>query len=154
MDPLLDRLDPGDQKRLRRAAMPAFTPPMLATLTKQVFSDPAWVYEPKLDGQRSLRLAPSRAQVAPPRGPRLRRSHPLLGASRPGRGVGVPGRMREGVGGPRREASCVSLRACSVQGLAQVQVQQRTGVHRDRVDRTPWGTLRVGGAARGLPRGW
>src|SRR4051812_30842893 len=34
--------------------MPAFTPPMLATLTKQVFSDAAWVYEPKLDGQRSL----------------------------------------------------------------------------------------------------
>src|SRR6266571_1273086 len=28
--------------------------PLLATLTKQVFSDPAWVYEPKLDGQRSL----------------------------------------------------------------------------------------------------
>ncbi len=54
MDPLLEGLDPGDRKRLRRAAMPAFTPPMLATLTKQVFSDPAWVYEPKLDGQRSL----------------------------------------------------------------------------------------------------
>ena len=54
MDPLLDRLDPDDRKRLRRAAMPAFTPPMLATLTKQVFSDPVWVYEPKLDGQRSL----------------------------------------------------------------------------------------------------
>jgi DNA ligase D-like protein (predicted ligase) len=34
--------------------MPAFTQPMLATLTKVVFSDPAWVYEPKLDGQRSL----------------------------------------------------------------------------------------------------
>ena len=34
--------------------MPAFTPPMLATLTDQVFSDPAWVFEPKLDGQRSL----------------------------------------------------------------------------------------------------
>ena len=34
--------------------MPSFTQPMLATLTKQVFSDPAWVYEPKLDGQRSL----------------------------------------------------------------------------------------------------
>src|SRR2546426_8269291 len=54
MDPLLDKLDPDDKKRLRRAAMPAFTPPMLATLTKQVFSDPAWVYEAKLDGQRSL----------------------------------------------------------------------------------------------------
>src|SRR5207244_13075200 len=54
MDPLLARLDPDAPKRLRRAGMPAFTPPMLATLTKQVFSDPAWVYEPKLDGQRSL----------------------------------------------------------------------------------------------------
>ena len=27
---------------------------MLATLTKEVFSDPAWIYEAKLDGQRSL----------------------------------------------------------------------------------------------------
>ena len=54
MNPLLDRLDPEGRKRLRRTAMPSFTPPMLATLTKDVFSDPAWVYEPKLDGQRSL----------------------------------------------------------------------------------------------------
>src|SRR4026208_1498978 len=54
MDPLLDRLDPDDRKQLRRAGMPAFIPPMLATLTKHVFSDPAWVYEAKLDGQRSL----------------------------------------------------------------------------------------------------
>jgi len=54
MDPLLDKLDPDDRKRLRRAAMPAFMPPMLATLTKHVFSDPAWVYEAKLDGQRSI----------------------------------------------------------------------------------------------------
>jgi bifunctional non-homologous end joining protein LigD len=34
--------------------MPAFTWPMLATLAKVPFSDPAWVFEPKLDGQRSL----------------------------------------------------------------------------------------------------
>ncbi|MET0799616.1 MAG: non-homologous end-joining DNA ligase [Actinomycetota bacterium] len=34
--------------------MPSFTPPMLATLTKHIFSDPAWIYEAKLDGQRSL----------------------------------------------------------------------------------------------------
>ena len=34
--------------------MPEFTAPMLATLSKRVFSDPAWVYEAKLDGQRSL----------------------------------------------------------------------------------------------------
>lgn len=34
--------------------MPAFTPLMLATLAKHAFSDPAWVFEAKLDGQRSL----------------------------------------------------------------------------------------------------
>ena len=34
--------------------MPAFTPVMLATLAKEAFSDPAWVFEAKLDGQRSL----------------------------------------------------------------------------------------------------
>ena len=34
--------------------MPSFTPLMLATLAKQAFSNPAWVFEPKLDGQRSL----------------------------------------------------------------------------------------------------
>ncbi|MEP6759213.1 MAG: non-homologous end-joining DNA ligase [Actinomycetota bacterium] len=54
MNHLLERLDLDDRKRLRRAGMPAFTQPMLATLTKYIFSDPAWVYEPKLDGQRSL----------------------------------------------------------------------------------------------------
>ena len=54
MNPLLEALAPDDRKRLKRAAMPSFTPPMLATLTKEVFSDADWVYEPKLDGQRSL----------------------------------------------------------------------------------------------------
>lgn len=34
--------------------MPTFTPLMLATLAKEAFSDPAWVFEAKLDGQRSL----------------------------------------------------------------------------------------------------
>ena len=34
--------------------MPAFMPLMLATLAKEAFSDPAWVFEAKLDGQRSL----------------------------------------------------------------------------------------------------
>jgi bifunctional non-homologous end joining protein LigD len=40
--------------QLRRRAMPRWVPPMLATLSKEVFSDPAWIYEIKLDGQRSL----------------------------------------------------------------------------------------------------
>jgi bifunctional non-homologous end joining protein LigD len=43
-----------DRTRLRRTPMPRWTPPMLATLSKDVFSDPGWVYEVKLDGQRSL----------------------------------------------------------------------------------------------------
>jgi DNA ligase D-like protein (predicted ligase) len=49
-----ETLPAEDRRLLRKAAMPAFTPPMLATLTKHVFSDAAWVFEPKLDGQRSL----------------------------------------------------------------------------------------------------
>ncbi|MGH2636412.1 MAG: non-homologous end-joining DNA ligase [Actinomycetota bacterium] len=54
MNPILDELDAGDRRRLRRRAMPAFMPLMLATLAKAAFSDPAWVFEAKLDGQRSL----------------------------------------------------------------------------------------------------
>jgi bifunctional non-homologous end joining protein LigD len=54
MHPILEELDARDRRLLRRRAMPAFTPPMLATLAKRAFSDPAWVFEAKLDGQRSL----------------------------------------------------------------------------------------------------
>jgi ATP-dependent DNA ligase len=54
MNPILDELDARDRRLLRRRAMPAFTPLMLATLAKEPFSDPAWVFEAKLDGQRSL----------------------------------------------------------------------------------------------------
>jgi DNA ligase D-like protein (predicted ligase) len=54
MNPILEDLDASDRRLLRRRAMPAFTPPMLATLAKHAFSDPAWVFEAKLDGQRSL----------------------------------------------------------------------------------------------------
>lgn len=34
--------------------MPTWTAPMLATLTEERFSDPAWVFERKLDGERCL----------------------------------------------------------------------------------------------------
>jgi DNA ligase D-like protein (predicted ligase) len=54
MHPVLDELDADLRRLLRRRAMPAFTPPMLATLATHAFSDPAWVFEAKLDGQRSL----------------------------------------------------------------------------------------------------
>lgn len=39
---------------LKKARQPAWVEPMLATLTKDYFSDPAWVFEPKLDGIRCL----------------------------------------------------------------------------------------------------
>ena len=54
MHAILEELDASDRRLLRRRAMPAFTPLMLATLAKHAFSDPAWVFEAKLDGQRSL----------------------------------------------------------------------------------------------------
>ncbi len=36
------------------AGLPAWLPPELATLTKERFSDPAWIFERKLDGERCL----------------------------------------------------------------------------------------------------
>ncbi len=38
----------------RLAPFPEFVPPMLATLTDKPFSEPGWVFEPKLDGYRVM----------------------------------------------------------------------------------------------------
>ena len=46
------RKSPPD--RLRRAPMPSWIPPMLATLTDQLPTHGKWIYEPKLDGVRAL----------------------------------------------------------------------------------------------------
>lgn len=46
---------PADLAKLaRRKAQPEWIEPMLATLTESYFSDPEWVFEPKLDGVRCL----------------------------------------------------------------------------------------------------
>jgi len=42
---------------LRPAAVPDWTSPMLATLTDRRFSDPDWLFERKLDGERCLAFA-------------------------------------------------------------------------------------------------
>src|ERR1700752_4728784 len=39
------------------AAFPSWVEPQLATLTHDRFSDPAWIYERKLDGERCLAFA-------------------------------------------------------------------------------------------------
>lgn len=53
---VLDRLADDERDLLRGQEPFPEVSPMLATLTDQVFSDPEWVYEPKLDGVRALAL--------------------------------------------------------------------------------------------------
>jgi bifunctional non-homologous end joining protein LigD len=49
------KLIPAGMKRLApRAPQPEWIDPMLATLTDTPFSDPEWIFEPKLDGVRCL----------------------------------------------------------------------------------------------------
>jgi len=49
------RIVDGSASRLLVAEpMPAWVPPMLATLTADWFDSPAWIYEHKLDGERCL----------------------------------------------------------------------------------------------------
>ena len=54
MSDLRTRVPEGAAKALRKARQPAWVEPMLATLTKDYFSDPGWVFEPKLDGIRCI----------------------------------------------------------------------------------------------------
>jgi bifunctional non-homologous end joining protein LigD len=47
-------LSETDAEKLVKARIPADVQPMLATLTDDYFSNPAWIYERKLDGERCL----------------------------------------------------------------------------------------------------
>jgi DNA ligase D-like protein (predicted ligase) len=49
-----DKLSADARQRLRQADHPQWVGPMLATLTDRRFSDPSWLFERKLDGQRAL----------------------------------------------------------------------------------------------------
>jgi DNA ligase D-like protein (predicted ligase) len=51
---ILDGLAPDARKSVRRRPQPAWVDPMLATLTDRRFSDPNWIFETKLDGERCL----------------------------------------------------------------------------------------------------
>ncbi len=50
----LDALDDDVRRRLPAQAPPSWLDPMLATLTDEPFSDPDWIFERKLDGERVL----------------------------------------------------------------------------------------------------
>lgn len=52
MNPL-ERVTGAERERLRQAAA-GWYPPMLATLTHHRFSDEGWIFEPKLDGVRTI----------------------------------------------------------------------------------------------------
>jgi bifunctional non-homologous end joining protein LigD len=54
MSNFLDDLTGEEKKKLRKGKMPDWVDPMLATLTKQYFSDRNWIFERKLDGERCL----------------------------------------------------------------------------------------------------
>jgi len=53
-DSPLEHLSSAARARLVPGVPPEWVQPMLATLTKERFSDPAWIYERKLDGERCL----------------------------------------------------------------------------------------------------
>jgi len=48
------RTDSARRSRPARPAQPEWLDPQLATLTQERFSDPAWIFERKLDGERCL----------------------------------------------------------------------------------------------------
>ena len=54
MNKLLAKLPEEEREKLRASAFPKWTAPMLATLTEKRFSDPGWIFERKLDGERCL----------------------------------------------------------------------------------------------------
>lgn len=49
-----DALSDEERELLKPAGPPDWQAPMLATLTEKRFSDPGWIYERKLDGERAL----------------------------------------------------------------------------------------------------
>jgi DNA ligase D-like protein (predicted ligase) len=54
MPEALDVLKPAERALLRPGAKAEWRPPMLATLTDEYFTDPAWIFERKLDGVRAI----------------------------------------------------------------------------------------------------
>ena len=51
---VLDALPAAERAKARRRKMPDWTPPMLATLTEDRFSDPSCIFELKFHGVRCL----------------------------------------------------------------------------------------------------
>lgn len=77
-----DSLDSDNRRRLRKTAMPAKVEVMKATLTDDYFSDPGWIYERKLDGERCLAFHDGKSTHLYSRKPRrLDASYPEIRAA-------------------------------------------------------------------------
>ena len=59
----LDRLEPSERSTVQRSPAPDGSSAMRATLTKERFSDPAWIFERKLDGIRCVAVRASGGTV-------------------------------------------------------------------------------------------
>ncbi|MFP4352911.1 MAG: non-homologous end-joining DNA ligase [Puniceicoccaceae bacterium] len=54
MHEIFSQLTEAERERLKQTDQPDFVQPMRATLVHEHFSDPGWIYERKLDGERCL----------------------------------------------------------------------------------------------------
>ncbi len=54
MTELLAMIKPKERELIQAGEVPEWLAPMLATLSKETFSDRQWIYERKLDGERAL----------------------------------------------------------------------------------------------------
>lgn len=61
---LLDDLPPEERLKIRDVGSATWSPPMLATLTHEHFSNPDWIYERKLDGERVIAVRAGRSVTA------------------------------------------------------------------------------------------
>jgi len=76
---LLSDLEPEERQALKKANPETRPQPMLAVLTDETFSDPGWIFERKLDGERVLAvLADGEVSLVSRNGKELSDSYPEL----------------------------------------------------------------------------
>lgn len=79
MEDLFAGLSKAERQALEEARPPRHPSPMLAVLTDETFSDPAWIYERKLDGERVLGvLAEDEVHLVSRNGKELTGSYPEI----------------------------------------------------------------------------
>ncbi len=54
MNDIFQKIPDSMRSHLIKRDLPEWVEPMLVTLTHDVFSDPGWIFESKLDGERCL----------------------------------------------------------------------------------------------------